>query len=213
MTFIANAGWDRVNGGIWWTTRHDHKAGEALASGTLLAASLYHDTGDPRYLGLAVKFIGWADTSFTDSDGLYKRREDDDTAMPYVEGPMFAAFASLCDRTGDTRWCGRAERLAQVSSRHFPVLRMGPQYDAIYIRCLVELYKLDGDASWYAIAQQNAQRALGGAQDGRGLYLRGWDGGSLEGLGVAPNTLQIHAATSSVFAWMATAPPPALPGL
>ena len=121
---------------------------------------------------------------------------------------MFAAFASLCDSTGDTSFCDRAESLADRSARRFSVLRMGPQFDSIYLRSLVELYRFDGNPRWYSIVQQNAGRALDSARDGRGLFLRDWDGGTLSGLGIRPNMLQTHAATSSIFAWLATVPPP-----
>jgi Glycosyl hydrolase family 76 len=38
--FIERAGWDRRRGGVWWSTDHTFKAGESLASGTLLATRL-----------------------------------------------------------------------------------------------------------------------------------------------------------------------------
>ena len=42
--YIAAAGWDPQGGGIWWNTEHPYKAGEALASDTLLATLLYQQT-------------------------------------------------------------------------------------------------------------------------------------------------------------------------
>ena len=207
LVFIDRSGWAR-GGGIWWNTGHGHKAGESLASATYLAASLYRTTGDAYYLGLAQKFIAWGDAEFAHDDGLYDRREDDETPMPYVQGPMFAAFASLCQSTGDTTWCDRAEALAERSARRFAVLDMGPQYDAIYLRSLLELYRMDHDPRWYSIVEQNAARALSKAGDGRGLFLRSWDGSSMAALGTRPNMLQTHAATASVLAWIATVAPP-----
>ena len=44
LGYIAAVGWDRRTGGIWWNTSHPYKAGEALASGTLLATLLYQQT-------------------------------------------------------------------------------------------------------------------------------------------------------------------------
>ena len=35
LDFINRRGW-ASNGGLWWNTSHDHKAGEALASGSAL---------------------------------------------------------------------------------------------------------------------------------------------------------------------------------
>ena len=47
LRYIAPAGWDPRDGGIWWNTEHPYKAGEALASGTLLAVLLYQQTTPP----------------------------------------------------------------------------------------------------------------------------------------------------------------------
>ena len=208
LNFIDRSGWDRRRGGLWWDNRHAHKAGETLASATLLAASLYHETHVPRYLGIARKYISWADSNFLGSDGLYNRSEHNTTPMPYVQGPMFSAFALLCDATHDQSWCTRGEELAERSARRFGRLDMGPQYDAIYIRCLLELYRYGGNARWYRIAAAEAQRAMLNGRNGNGLYLRNWDGGSMRAKGTKLGMLQTHAATTSVIAWMATVAPP-----
>jgi uncharacterized protein YyaL (SSP411 family) len=209
LVFVDSSGWDRRRGGLWWETRHKHKAGESMASGTLLAASLYRETRAPRYLAIARKYIAWADAEFRGDDGLYDRSESDDTAMPYVQGPMFASFALLCESTGDRSWCDRAEQLADRSSRRFPTLEMGPQYDAVYIRCLLELYRHDHDPRWYDIAAATAERAIEKGRAGNGLYLNHWDGSSIATTGTKTRMLQTHAATTSVLAWMAAAEPPA----
>jgi hypothetical protein len=85
---------------------------------------------------------------------------------------------------------------------------MGPQYDAIYIRCLLELYRFGHNPRWYRIAAAEAQRAMLNGRNGRGLYLRNWDGGSMRAKGTKLGMLQTHAATTSVIAWMAVVPPP-----
>jgi hypothetical protein len=85
---------------------------------------------------------------------------------------------------------------------------MGPQYDAIYIRCLLELYRMDHNARWYGVAAATAQRAIDNGRAPNGLYLRNWDGGSMRALGTRLDMLQTHAATTSVLAWMAGAAPP-----
>jgi uncharacterized protein YyaL (SSP411 family) len=211
LTFIDKAGWDRRRGGLWWDTKHTHKAGESLAGGTLLAASLYHETHAARYLSIAKRYIAWADEEFRGADGLYDRSEDDETPMPYVQGPMFAAFALICASTGDQSYCDRAEQLATRSTKRFPRLSMGPQYDAIYVRCLLELYRMHHNPRWYEIAEAEAERAIENGRAANGLYLRNWDGGSPQAIGTRPNMLQTHAATTSVIAWMAAADPPASP--
>jgi hypothetical protein len=62
-TFIARAGWDAKGGGIWWSTRHEFKAGESLATATLLAARLYLATHDRRYLLDAQRNVEWGRTN------------------------------------------------------------------------------------------------------------------------------------------------------
>src|SRR5271165_331911 len=63
LAYIAAAGWDRRAGGIWWNTSHPYKAGEALASGTLLATLLYRETRSTAYLATARMFLAWANTA------------------------------------------------------------------------------------------------------------------------------------------------------
>ena len=59
ITYVAAAGWDGSGGGgIWWNTEHPYKAGEAIASDTLLATLLYVYTGSSFDLGQARKFLG-----------------------------------------------------------------------------------------------------------------------------------------------------------
>jgi hypothetical protein len=210
LTFV-NSGWNRNGGGLWWDTRHSHLAGETLASGTLLAASLYKETRAPQYLGIARKYIAWADADFRGDDGLYDRHQGDGTAMPYVQGPMFAAFALLCDATGDQGYCTEAQELADRATRRFPQLNMGPQYDAMYVRCLLELYRHDHNPRWYRIAAATADRAMTNGRAPNGLYLLTWDGRSTSTVDTKPDMLQTHAATTSVIAWVAAADPPAGP--
>ena len=57
LAYIAAAGWDPQGGGIWWNTEPPYKAGEALASGTLLATLLYQQTTSPFDLAQARKFL------------------------------------------------------------------------------------------------------------------------------------------------------------
>jgi uncharacterized protein YyaL (SSP411 family) len=179
---------------------------------TLIAAYLYADSHDPRYLSEAERNIAWADANLVDGDGLYRNRPDGGTAMPYIEGPMIEAFAVLCRATGDHRWCARAEGLAGRAVGRFRVLTMGPQCDSIYIRSLLELYRLDGRRRWYDVAAAVVTRAAVKARAPGGLYMRAWDGRPISTVakrpGTPPGKLSTHAATTSVLAWMAAAKPP-----
>src|SRR5580658_8083305 len=57
LRYIASVGWDPSTGGIWWNTDHPNKAGEALASGTLLATLLYQQTKGSFALAQARKYL------------------------------------------------------------------------------------------------------------------------------------------------------------
>jgi Glycosyl hydrolase family 76 len=209
LTFIDQAGWDRQGGGIWWDTRHSFHAGESLATAVLLAASLYHETRAPRYIGMVRKYITWANKHVKGMDGLYDRHDTDETPMPYVQGPIANGFILLCDATRDRTWCNRAEKLADASAQRFPTLTMGPQFDSMYVRALLELYRYDHNRRWYDIAAREVQRAMANARDSSGVYSKTWAGRSIRSVdNTPPGRLQTHAATSMTIAWMAATPLP-----
>jgi Glycosyl hydrolase family 76 len=205
--FMATEGWAR-SGGLWWDTTHSFKAGESLASASLLAADLYSVTGKRFYRQQFEKFVAWGDRGlWNPSARLYTRSDRDSTPLSYVEGPLIAASATICDATGDAGACERAEDLAHSARAWFgDEPHMGPQYDAIYLRCLLLLSTIDGDREWYELAQANALRALESARSGPDLYLKTWDGDPKRPDRSSP--LQTHASTVSLFAWLAATPPP-----
>jgi uncharacterized protein YyaL (SSP411 family) len=205
---FLDSGWDRKSGGIFWDSNRKFKASESLAGANLLAAYLYQETGAPKYLALVKKYTAWADSALKLKDGLYSSRPGNKIEMPYVEGPMAAAFVVVCKKTGDRSWCTKGEDVADRAANRFPKLTMGPQYDAMYVRSLLELYQLDGNRRWYDIAAAATNQAMANARGAHGLYLRTWDGRSIQSIGTPPNKLQTHAATTSVVAWMAAAKPP-----
>jgi uncharacterized protein YyaL (SSP411 family) len=205
---FVDSGWDRKKGGIWWDTSHSFHAGESLAGGTLTAAYLYRETHAPLYLAMAKKYIDWADKDFRGEDGLYDRHERDKTPMPYVEGPMAVAFVVLCQSTHDPAYCDEGEELADRAAKRFPKLTMGPQYDAMYVRALLELYRFDGNPRWYRLAADATDTAMANARAPSGLFQLAWDGRPMSSVGTPAGLLQTHAATTSVIAWMAAAKAP-----
>ncbi|HEX6459477.1 MAG TPA: glycoside hydrolase family 76 protein [Thermoleophilaceae bacterium] len=206
---IAQAGWaDGVGGGVWWDNRHVSRSSESIASGTALAALLYQTTHRRSYLQTARKFISWADSHIWDaSNGLYMRDPNSPILMGYVQSPFMLAFVSLCQTTKDDTLCDKAEQLGNDALTQFTgALHHGPQYDAVYLHWMLEVYAHDHNAAWYKLAVANAQRALANAQNKQGLFLKGWDGSRAPD---APaDAMKIDAATVSVFAWLAAAAPP-----
>lgn len=208
---FVDSGWDRDKGGIWWDTQHSFKAGESLAGGTLTAAYLYRETHSPKYLAIAKRYIKWADADFRGDDGLYDRNEIDPTPMPYVQGPMALALVIICQTSGKKAYCDEGEELADRAAKRFPKLTMGPQYDAMYVRSMLELYRFDHNPRWYRIAAAAGDRAMANARAANGLYLLTWDGRPMQTIGTPAGMLQTHAATTSVLAWLAATPAPASP--
>ena len=208
--FLAKSGWDAGRGGIWWDTRHTKKAGESLASATLLAALLYQQTKSPYYRDEAHKFIDWGGAHLWNAKAqLYQRAENKATPMPYVQSPMIVASQILCAMDTSGPDCARAAQLTAALKKWFPPeADMGPQFDAVYLRWLLQAAVATGDRELYAIAFYNAQRALANGRFNTGLFQRAWDGGNITDHDAEPGMLRIQGAGVSLLAWIAATPPP-----
>jgi Glycosyl hydrolase family 76 len=211
LRYVADAGWDSEGGGIWWNTAHPYKAGEALASDTLLATLIYQQTHSRFALAQALKFLAWGNTAgFSSADGLYAGSSLNPTPIDYIEGPLIYAQALLCRETTTPSDCRWAEQLKGTALRRFgQTLDFSPQYDAIYLQWMLALYSIDHDPTLYALAAENARDAQANALNGEGLYLLSWKGETLPAQDAEPGMLQTQAATTSLFAWLAVYPPPA----
>jgi hypothetical protein len=210
LRYVAAAGWDPRAGGLWWNTTHPYKAGAALASDTLLAALLYQQTKSSFALGQAQRFLAWGNTSgFSQADGLYAGSSLNPTPIDYAEGPLIYAQAVLCQMTGDVEDCRSSEQQQTNSLKRFGyLLDFSPQYDAIYLQWMLAVYSISHERTLYALAADNAREIEARARNAEGLYLLSWDGNALAPQNARPGMLQTHAATTSVFAWLAVYPPP-----
>jgi hypothetical protein len=210
LRFIAVSGWDPRAGGIWWNTEHPYKAGEAIASATLLATLIYQQNHSAFALGQARKFLKWANSAgFSASDGLYAASDISSTPIDYIEAPLIYAQRSLCASTGETALCQRAESLKATALHRFGyLLDFAPQYDAIYLQWMLALYGSDHDPALYSLAAANAHEIETRARNAQGLYLNAWNGTTLLAQYAQPGMLQTDAASVSVFAWLAVYPPP-----
>jgi hypothetical protein len=204
LRFIEVSGWDSEFGGTWWDTSHHHKTSEPLAAAAYVNASLYRITRDPAYLRRADHDVTWADANWSNPDeGLVGRNDTDDTVMDYVTGMMIGAQLELC-RAGRTSACTEVRQLGSRARAHWPgYLHWTPAADAIYLRFMLDLYRWDGDRRIYESVYRNAVRARERALAPGGLWLGRWDGGSDKN-----GLLMVHAATTSLFAWLAAAPAP-----
>jgi hypothetical protein len=196
--------------GIWWNTTHPYKAGAALAADTLLATLIYEQTRSPFALAQAQRFLAWGNgPGFSTVNGLYAGSSINPDPADYIEAPLIYAQALLCRLTGTAEYCTRADQLKEVALRRFGyLLDFSPQYDAIYVQWMLALYALEGDRTLYTLATDNARGAQARALDTRGLYLLSWNGEALPRRNARPGMLQTHAATTSLFAWLAVYAPP-----
>ncbi len=139
------------------------------------------------------KLISWADTNTVDpATGLYTRNATDGTLLDYVEGMMIGANLVLCDTTGQSSYCTKAEQLGQASLAEFAApLDWSATADGIYLRFLLDLYQHDGNTAAYQAVYANAQRAMQNGPSGNGLYLNDWNGQPVTPGGL----LRTHAGT------------------
>ena len=208
--YAVAAGWDQSAGGLWWNTHHPYKSGVAMGANALLGAELYGATRNGGYLATTEQLIGWATQHLWNShDQLYAKDSYDDTSQPYVEGPFTEAHELICQTTGDAAYCSAARTLANRAYSRFynpySELNQGPQYDAIYLRVMLDYGRATGDGRWLALARHEASRALADARTGGGLYLRAWDGSDMRRHQAVPGMLRTHAATVELFAALAAA--------
>ena len=169
-------------GGIWWNTSHPYKAGEALASGTLLATLLYQQTHSASRSARRSRFLAWANTAgFSAADGLYAGSNLDPTPIDYIEGPLIYAQAVLCrlhrrPRRLRTRRApeGHGARRASATCSTSPRSTTRSTCSGCW-RCT----RSTATATLYALAADNARNAQTRALDGQGLYLLSWNGDTL----------------------------------
>jgi hypothetical protein len=200
FVFIVGAGWDQRDGGVWWETAHSYKTIEPLAAAVLIGTELYKVRHKRWYLNWVDTLLTWADTySFNRDRGLYQRSATDDTVMDYVQGLMIVATQELCVVAKRPRLCTKARQLADAATVAFPSdWWWAPQYDVVYLRWMLEYYRLTGDTRWYALALKNARLALTNSPDNdNGLFTHGWDGRWIA------DGLEEHAGNVALMAWTA----------
>jgi Glycosyl hydrolase family 76 len=198
--YLYDVGWDPIGGGIWWNTQHTVKSAESVNTAALLAVELYELHAGAAYLADARKLIAWADRNLFDSkSGLYVNHPHDGVPISYLESPMLDAFLRLCN--DDKLYCNRVGPLTQAMlAQYGGALHQQPQFDATYVRYLLDDYQLTHDQRFYAVAYANAQRIERNAADSSGFYSKAWNGSTK---GVKAGLISVDGAALEVLAWTA----------
>ena len=202
----------RARAGSGGTPTHPYKAGAALASDTLLATLLYQQTRSSFALAQARKFLAWAQHERLQRGRRPVRGQQpqpDADRLRRGSADLRAGGALRTDAHGGRLPARRTAAERNSLKRFGYLLDFSPQYDAIYLQWMLALYALHHDRTLYALAADNARNAETRARNSEGLYLLSWNGETLSPNNARPGMLQTHAATTSLFAWLAVYPPPA----
>jgi Glycosyl hydrolase family 76 len=201
--YLYVVGWDPIGGGIWWNTQRTVKSAESVNTAALLAVELWQLHAGAGYLADARRLIAWADANLLDArSGLYVNHPGGSgVAISYLESPMLSAFMRLC--SGAQLYCDRVAPLTRATLSSFGgALNQQPQFDATYIRYLLDAYEQSPDPRLYAVALQNVQRIERNAVGPGGYYSKAWDGSSK---GVRAGLISVDGAALEALAWTAAA--------
>lgn len=196
--FIESGTDDVLGGGIYWC---EQKKGSkntcSNAPGTVYALKLYQATGDKKYLEQGKALYAWTKTHLLDSedflyfDNVNLKGEIGRAKFAYNSGQMVQAAALLYKATGDKAYLEDAQKGAKAcSGRFFEAFR--PEqgeafriicpgnvwFSAVMVRGLVELYAIDGNATYVRDVQRSLDYAWEHARDEHGLFESNFTGAS-----------------------------------
>lgn len=169
-------GWnDTYGGGISWRkSQRDYKNAPANGPAAILAARLYHVTGDETYLEWAQRLFAWLKDHLLDPqtslvwDGINRTGDgqiDKGWLFTYNQGTFVGAAVELWRATGDEGYLADARAtahaaLARLTDPSGVFLEDGQGdgglFKGILVRYLVELYRVERDPAILAGLRANA---------------------------------------------------------
>lgn len=188
--FIESGMDDVLGGGIYWCEQKKHSKNTCSnAPGTVYALKLHAATKDPHYLEQGKALYAWTRERLEDTtDGLYFDNVSLDgnisrAKYAYNSGQMVQAGVLLYKATGEEHFLKEAQHTAAAcydfffeeftpeGGEAFRILRKGNVwFSAVMVRGLIELYGVDGNATYVDAVRRSLDYAWNHARDEYGLF-------------------------------------------
>ena len=194
--FIRSGVDQKLGGGIYWCEqKKESKNTCSNAPGAVYALKLFEATKDSTYLMQGKELYNWTKKNLEDpADCLYFDNMSLDgkigrAKFAYNSGQMMQAAALLYQLTNQKQYLSDAQNLAKACHNYFFIGFTSPAGDtfkllkkgniwftAVMLRGFVELYQLDGNATYLKDFQNSLDYAWAHARDEQGLFHTDWSG-------------------------------------
>ena len=173
-------GYDTASGaGIYWR-ENDYTSKNTCSNGPgiLMALQLYNFTQKKRYLDTAVILYDWQNKYLQAPSGIYYDNIKipslrlDSAAYTYNTGTMLQANVLLYNITREEKYLAEAKRMAKGSKNYFYKKNRLPGlywFNAVFLRGLIELYKVDHDKETIQFFMDEAERIWKDERDAKNL--------------------------------------------
>ncbi len=170
---------NKAGGGLYWkekdyTTKNTCSNGPAV----LVALQLYKATKEKHYLDTALLIYKWTNQHLQAPSGIFYDNlkipslKIDSAYYTYNAGTMLQANVLLYNITKDSKYLTEAKRIANASKAHFYRNGHLPRdywFNAVLLRGLMELYKVEKDKSRVQYFIDDANRIWKEERDERNL--------------------------------------------
>lgn len=173
-------GYDTASGaGIYWR-ENDFTSKNTCSNGPgiLAGLQLYNFTHEKRYLDTALILYNWQNKYLQARSGIYYDNikipslRIDSTAYTYNSGTMLQANVLLYNITREEKYLVEAKRIAKAAKNFFYKNNRLPGlywFNAVFLRGLIELYKVDQDKATIQFFKDEAERIWNDERDANNL--------------------------------------------
>ncbi len=185
------SGWDeKLGGGVYWSLKHEGKNTCVSAPAAVAALRLARRGGadQAEQQAWAGRLIGWTNSHFQDTDGLYWDSENLDgkiekTKWTYNTGLMIQADVLLFQTRGDRPALREAERVADAAistwqDRATGAFTNGANFNHLLCEGLIRLYEADHRIGYLNAVRRHAAFSYRSLRDAaNGGYWSDWNHG------------------------------------